>query len=116
MLEQKGKMKKRYFDILEDTYNEHKLYDKSALVFNMDETGLPLNPDPIKGISNKGTKTSNTITLGDKSQITVVGWVSAAGHCIAPMIIWDHKTLHADMTKGELPGTIYLRPGIINAT
>ena len=23
------------------------------------------------------------------------------------MIIWDRKTLHADMTKGELPGTIY---------
>ena len=96
-----------YFDILEDTYNEHKLYDKPALVFNMDETGLPLNPDPIKGICKKGTKTSNTITSGDKSQITVVGCVSAAGHCIPPMIIWDQKTLHADMTKGELPGTIY---------
>ena len=23
------------------------------------------------------------------------------------MIIWDRKTLQADMTKGELPGTIY---------
>ena len=55
----------------------------------------------------KGTKTSNNITLGDKSQITVVGCVSAAGHCIPPVIIWDCKTLHADMTKGELPGTIY---------
>ena len=25
----------------------------------------------------------------------------------SPMIIWDRKTLQADMTKGELPGTIY---------
>ena len=96
-----------YFDVLEDTYNEHKLHDKPALVFNMDETGLPLSPDPIKGVCKKGTNTSNTITSGDKSQITVVGCVSAAGHCIPPMIIWDRKTLHADMTKGELPGTIY---------
>ena len=39
-----------YFDILEDTYNEHKLYDKPAIVFNVDETGFPFSPDPIKGL------------------------------------------------------------------
>lgn len=96
-----------YFDILEDTFSEHKLHDKPALVFNMDETGMPLSPVPLKGVCKRGTKTPNSITSGDKSQITVVGCVSAAGHCIPPMIIWDRKTLHADMTKGELPGTIY---------
>lgn len=96
-----------YFDILEDTFNEHKLHDKPALVFNMDETGLPLSPAPPKGVCKKGTKTPNSITSGDKSQITVIGCINAAGHCIPPMIIWDRKTLHADMTKGELPGTIY---------
>ena len=37
----------------------------------------------------------------------MIDCVSAAGHCIPPMIIWDRKTLQADMTKGELPGTIY---------
>ena len=47
------------------------------------------------------------ITSGDKSQFTVVGCVSAAGYCIPPMIILDRKTLHPDMTIGELPGTIY---------
>ena len=31
-----------YFDILEDTFNEHKLHDKPASVFNMDKTGIPL--------------------------------------------------------------------------
>ena len=96
-----------YFDILEDTFNEHKLHDKPGLVFNMDETGMPLSPAPLKGVCKKGTKTPNSITSGDKSQITVVGCVNAAGHCIPPMIIWDRKTLQADMTKGELPGTIY---------
>ena len=96
-----------YFDVLEETLDEHKLHDKPALIFNVDETGLPLSPSPPKGVCRKGTKTPNSITSGDKSQITVVGCVSAAGHCIPPMIIWDRKTLHADMTKGELPGTIY---------
>ena len=96
-----------YFDILEDTFSEHKLHDKPSLIFNIDETALPLSPAPIKGVCKKGTKTPNSITSGDKSQITVIGCVSAAGHCIPPMIIWDRKTLQADMTKGELPGTIY---------
>lgn len=96
-----------YFDILEDTFNEHKLHDKPNLVFNMDETGLPLSPVPIKGVCKKGTKTPDSITSGDKSQITVIGCVSAAGHCIPPMIIWDRKTLQPDMTKGELPETMY---------
>ena len=33
--------------------------------------------------------------------------MSAAGYCIPLMIILDRKTLHPDMTIGELPGTIY---------
>ena len=56
-----------YFDILEDTFNEHKLHDKPNLVFNMDETGLPLSQDPIKGVCKKGTTAPDTITSGDKS-------------------------------------------------
>ena len=48
-----------------------------------------------------------SVSSADKSLITVVGCVSAAGYCIPPMIIFDRKTLHADMTLGELPGTIY---------
>ena len=88
MLEQKAKMKRLYPVILifnlEDTFNEHKLHDKPGLVFNMDETGMPLSPAPLKGVCKKGTKTPNSITSGDKSQITVVGCVNAAEHCIPP--------------------------------
>ena len=73
----------------------------------MDETGVPLNTDIPKGIFKRGTKNPFSVSSGHKSQMTVLGCVSAAGYCIPPMIILDRKTLHPDMTIGELPGTIY---------
>jgi hypothetical protein len=42
-----------------------------------------------------------------KTQITVVGCVSASGMCLPPMVIWDRKTLNPELAKGEVPGTIY---------
>ena len=47
------------------------------------------------------------VSSGDKSQVTVVWCISAAGYCIPPMVKWDQKTLYHDMTKAELPDTIY---------
>ena len=97
----------RYFDLLESTLSEYDLLDKPTQIFNMDETGVPLNPDLPKCVFKRGTKNPISVTPGDKSQMTVVGCVSAAGYCIPPMVILDRKTLHPDMTIGELPGTIY---------
>ena len=69
----------------------------------MDKTGIPLGPDLPKGIFKRGTKNPVSVSSRHKSQMTVVGCVSAAGYCIPPMIILDRKTLHPDMTIGELP-------------
>ena len=96
-----------YFDMLEDVLLENELVDKPTQIFNMDETGMPLNPVPPKGVCKRGTKVTVSVCSGDKSQITVVGCVSAAGYCIPPMVIWDRKTLHPDMAIGEVPGTLY---------
>ena len=96
-----------YFDLLKSTLCEYDLLDKPSQLFNMDETGVPLKPDLPKIIFKRGTKNPVSVSSGDKSQVTVVGCVSAAGYCIPPIIILDRKTLHPDMTIGELPGTIY---------
>ena len=50
---------------------------------------------------------ASAISSGDKTQITVVVCVSAAGYCIPPMVIWDRKILSPELTHGEVPGTIY---------
>ena len=33
-----------------------------------------------------------------KTQITVVGCVSARGYCLPPMVIWDRKRLRPELT------------------
>ena len=63
--------------------------------------------DQPKGVCKQGTKNPVVVSSGDNSQVTVVGCASAAGYCIHLMVIWDRKKLHPDMTKGELPGTLY---------
>ena len=98
---------REYFDVLEDTLTKNNLMDKPNLIFNMDESGFPLSPKAIKGIYSCDERHPVTVTSGDKTQITVVACVSAAGYCIPPMIIWDRKNLGHDLTIGEVPGTVY---------
>lgn len=76
-------------------------------IFNVDETRMPLDPKKPRCVHRVGDRNPLSISLEDKTQITVVACVSAVGYCIPPMVIWDHKMLSAEMAKGEVPGTIY---------
>ena len=97
----------RYFDLLEETVDVYELCSRPCLIFNMDETGMPLNPKPSKVIVGSKVRNPCSIVSGDKTQITVVGCVSASGFCMPPMVIWDRKTLSAALSEGEVPGTTY---------
>lgn len=96
-----------YFDELESTLTENDLLNSPCLIFNMDETGMPLDPSPPKIVTWKGHKNPSQVSSGVKSQVTVVGCVSAGGQCLPPMVIWDRKTLPPELAIGEVPGTIY---------
>lgn len=96
----------RYFDLLEETLAANKLEGRPGLIFNMDESGMPLDAKAPKLIFGKGSYAS-AIGSGDKSQITVVGCVSATGFALPPMVIWDRKHLAPELAVGEVPGTIY---------
>ena len=67
---------------------------------------MPLDPKFPKAVAAKGQAVS-AIGSGDKTQITVVACVSAAGYCVPPMLIWDSKILSPELTLGEVPGTVY---------
>ena len=97
----------QYFDLLERTLADNCLRDKPCQIFNVDETGMPLDSHCQMGIYKVGTKTPALITSGNKAQVTVVGCVSAAGLLLPPMVIWDRKTLSPDLCDGEVPGTVY---------
>ncbi len=96
----------RYFDLLEQTLNENDLSGKPGQVFNTDESGMPLDPKAPKVVVERGSA-AFALESGNKSQVTIVGCVSAAGFCMPPMVIWDHKILAPELTHGEVPGTIY---------
>ena len=96
-----------YFDTLDETLSRNDLLDKPGQIFNIDESGMPLDPKSMKAISKKGMKDPSYVSSGSKSQITAVGCICAAGFSIPPMLIYDRKPLHPDMTIGEIPGTFY---------
>ena len=96
----------RYFDELESTLDVNGLVDKPCLLFNMDESGMPLDPKLLKTVAQKGVKI-HQFTSGIKTQMTVVDCVSASGQCIPPMVIWKRKILRPELACGEVSGTVY---------
>ena len=96
-----------YFDILEETLEENQLQGKPCQIFNMDETGLALNPPPLKTVQIKGEKNPSQCSSGVKNQVTVVGCVNAGGYVLPPMVIWNRKTLLPELATEEVPGTLY---------
>ena len=62
-------------------------------VFNLDESGMLLDPRLPKIIAVKGIKHPTSITTGDKTQITTLACCSAAGYVIPPLVVFDRKTL-----------------------
>ena len=61
----------------------------------------------MKTVNLKGSKNPSTITSGSKQQNTIVGCVRTDGQSLPPMFIWNRKKLPAELSNGEVPGTIY---------
>ena len=96
-----------YFDILEEALEENDLISQPCRIFNVDETGLSLNPPPLKTVHVKGQKNPSQCSSGNRSQITIVGCISAGGQIMPPMVIWNRKTVPPQLAQMECPGTIY---------
>ena len=74
-----------YFDMLEATFTDNGLIGKPVQIFNMDETGMPLDPNPSSVIAPVGYKHVSCMRSGDKTQITVVACCNASGSVIPPL-------------------------------
>jgi hypothetical protein len=96
-----------YLEMLRRILDEYGILNVPSQIFNCDESGFPLDYKPLKVAARKGCKHPTTIISGDKGQITVLACVSAAGITIPPMVIFDRKTLKAELAHGEVPGTMY---------
>ena len=96
-----------YFSLLRKTLEEHDLLNKASRIYNMDETGMPLDAKQLKRVALKGVKKIQGPSSGNKSQITVVACGNAAGHTIAPMVIFKGERFNHEWTVGEVPDTLY---------
>ena len=96
-----------YFDLLNKCLEEHDFKDHPERIYNMDESGIPLDPKPPKVLAVKGQKKVRYRCSGNKSQITVLGCCSGTGQAMPPFIIFEGKQLNYLWTCGEVPGTRY---------
>ena len=83
-----------YFSLLKDTLDEHNLRDKPEQIYNVDESGLPLDPKAPNVITQKGSKNVRYRQSGRKGQVTIVACSNAVGQTIPPMVIFDAKNLN----------------------
>ena len=99
-----------YFNLLESTVIDNNLLGKPSQIFNMDETGMPLDPNPPFVVAPVGAKHVSCMRTGDKSQITVIA-CNAAGYAMPPTVVFDRKQIRQELTYGEIPGTTYAGTG-----
>ena len=60
-------LKQLVLDTLEETLSRNDLLDKPGQVFNMDETGVTLDPKSMKAIAEKGMKDPSYVSSGHRS-------------------------------------------------
>ena len=97
----------RYFDVLENTLKDNEIFNNPCRIFNCDETGIPLGPSSLKVIDQVGTKNPTYPTNSSKTQVTVLACSCASGYALPPFVIFNRKSLNPELTKGEVPGTLY---------
>ena len=96
----------KYFQELECTLLDNDI-DQPSQIFNMDESGFPIDPKSPFIACKKGERHPAFMTSGGKTQITVLACCNAAGYSIPPLVIFDRKILKQELTRGEVPGTMY---------
>ena len=97
----------KYYTLLHETLTDHNLIAEPWRIYNVNETGMPLDPRKPKVVTRLGTKKVRVMGSGNKHQITAVVCASATGHIIPPMIIFEGKNLKKEWLSHEVPGTVY---------
>lgn len=97
-----------YFQLLEDTMNKLKLFDKGSQIYNVDETGINTVHTPAKIIGLRGTRAIHSKTSGDRGEnVTAVICASASGSYIPPMIIFKGQRLNRGLVANAPPGALF---------
>ena len=80
-----------YYRLLETTLRENYLLNSSAQIYNVDETGIPIDLKAPNVVTKTGTKKVRYRSTGRKGQITVVACGSDAGQVLPLTVLLDSK-------------------------
>jgi len=87
---------------LQDVLTMNGLINVPKQIYNVDENGVPLDPNTLNMVAKKGSKKVRVGSTGRKGQVTVVACGNAAGQLIVPMVIFDARKLCHAWTRGEV--------------
>jgi len=76
-----------YFRLLKETLTENDLLNAPKQIYNVDESGVPLNPKALNVVVARGSKKVCTRSTGRKGQVTIVTCGNAAGKVISLMVM-----------------------------
>jgi len=96
-----------YYSLLKETSEKNSLMNKSSCIYNMVETGMPLDSKQLKRTAPKGIKKVYGPLSGNKTQITVLSCANAVGTMLPPMVIFKGERFNYDWVKGEVPDAVY---------
>ena len=96
-----------YFTLLKKTLEENNLKNSPQRIYNVDESGVPLDPKGLNVVAEAGSRKVRVRSTGRTGQVTVVACGNASGQFIPPMLIFDAKKLCPAWTRAEVPGTAY---------
>ena len=72
------------------------IFGNPTRIFNADETGFPIAPKPVQVLADKGDPHIYQQGSSDKSLITALLVISAAGTYVRPMLIFPGKIFRTD--------------------
>ena len=93
--------------MLDTILEEKDLKSHPELIYNMDESGLLLNPRLPMVVVFRGQKKVCYQYSGSKIQITILGCCNRTGQVIPPFVIFHAKQINHLSTRGEVSGTRY---------
>ena len=96
----------RYFDLLENIIDEHKL--TAMRIYNMDESGISVVQKSCqKVIGLKEKHQIGSISSAERGvNTTVVCCNNAAGQYVPPLVIFKRKRMPTELSNGAPPGSV----------
>ncbi|XP_026736710.1 uncharacterized protein LOC113500199 [Trichoplusia ni] len=95
-----------FYKILETVIDKNNLRGRPECVYNVDETGIPLNNRPPNIIAQKGAKDVVSVTNVERGEnVTVLACMNATGQYIPPFVLFKGVRKRDDFLVGMPPGT-----------